>query len=61
MKYEESNQIELKQELNDDIKNEIVAFLNTEGGIIYVGVSDDGNPIGFSGQNRFCLCRFSLL
>ena len=53
MKYEESNQIELKQELNDEIKNEIVAFLNTEGGIIYVGVSDDGNPIGFSdGKER---------
>ena len=48
MKYEESNQVELKLELKDEIKNEIVAFLNTEGGTIYVGVSDNGDVIGFS-------------
>ena len=48
MKYEESNQVELKLELKDEIKNEIVAFLNTEGGTIYVGVNDNGDVIGFS-------------
>ena len=48
MKYEESETSELKVKLTDDIKNEIVAFLNSKGGKIYVGVSDDGDPIGFT-------------
>ena len=24
----------------------MVAFLNTQGGIIYIGVEDNGNPVG---------------
>ena len=43
MKYSESDIIELKKELTEDIKKEIVAFLNTNGGTIYVGVDEDGN------------------
>ena len=42
MKYLEDNKTELKRELIDDVKKEIVAFLNTKGGNIYVGVNDDG-------------------
>ena len=42
MKYLEDNKAELKRELIDDVKKEIVAFLNTKGGTIYVGVNDDG-------------------
>ena len=34
--YYESNVIELKEQLVDDVKKEIVAFLNTDGGTIYV-------------------------
>ncbi len=47
MKYVESDKVELKSIINDDLKKEIVAFLNTHGGIIYVGVNDDGtlNPV----------------
>ena len=47
MKYQESANVELKRELVDDVKKQIVAFLNTEGGTIYIGVEDDGtvNPI----------------
>ena len=41
--YSESNVSELKRELTDVIKKEIIAFLNTKGGVIYVGVDDDGN------------------
>ena len=40
--YQEDNKNELKRELIDDVKKEIVAFLNTKGGHIYVGVNDDG-------------------
>lgn len=43
MKYKESATIELKRVLEDDMKTEIVAFLNSYlGGCIYVGVDDDG-------------------
>lgn len=42
----ESNRIELKATLNDKLKKEIVAFLNNrEGGILYIGIDDKGNPI----------------
>ena len=43
----ESNIIELKQELNDKLEKEVVAFLNyREGGDIYIGVDDNGNAVG---------------
>jgi ATP-dependent DNA helicase RecG len=44
---QESNRIEYKRELNDKLEKEVVAFLNyREGGIIYIGVSDDGSVFG---------------
>lgn len=44
MKYIESEIVELKSILNDDMKTEIIAFLNSYlGGTIYVGVNDDGS------------------
>lgn len=45
MKYE-SESIEYKVKLNDGIYKEIIAFANTDGGIIYVGVDDKGNVTG---------------
>jgi ATP-dependent DNA helicase RecG len=46
MKYVETDTIELKETLTNDIKKEIVAFANTNGGIIYIGISDDGDVLG---------------
>ena len=44
---QESNRIEFKRELNDKLEKEIVAFLNNqEGGILYIGMDDDGRPTG---------------
>lgn len=43
MRYYESATTELKREITDELKKEIVAFLNTHGGTIYVGVNDDGS------------------
>ncbi len=37
---------EFKQEYIDDIKYSVVAFANTDGGKIYVGVNDDGSIKG---------------
>ena len=39
--YFEDEHTELKCELIDGIKSEIIAFLNSDGGIIYVGVEDE--------------------
>ena len=45
----ETNRIEYKQELIDDLEREVVAFLNyQEGGVIYIGIDKDGNPVGIS-------------
>ena len=43
---QESNRIEFKERLNDKFEKEIVAFLNNhEGGILYIGLNDEGKPI----------------
>ena len=49
--YYEDEKTELKRELIDEVKSEIVAFLNSEGGTIFVGVDDDGTVIGFKDSN----------
>lgn len=41
MIQDENINIEYKREFIDDIKNEIIAFLNTFGGKIFVGINDD--------------------
>ena len=42
----ETKTIEFKREYMDDIKYAVVAFANTDGGKIYVGVNDDGSIHG---------------
>ena len=42
----ESMTTELKREYTDDIKYAVVAFANTDGGKIYVGINDDGSVYG---------------
>lgn len=46
MKFLETENIELKRILNDTLPKKIVAFLNSLGGTIYIGVEDDGTVIG---------------
>lgn len=46
MKMIEDVKTEFKREYVDDIKKAVVAFANTNGGKIYIGVEDDGTPIG---------------
>lgn len=40
----ENERIEYKREFVDDIAKEVIAFANTDGGKIYVGINDDGTP-----------------
>ena len=44
--YIESEKVELKAKYTDTICKEIVAFLNADGGQIFVGVDDNGNVVG---------------
>lgn len=37
---------EFKREYTDDIKKTIIAFANTRGGEVLIGVEDDGTVIG---------------
>lgn len=46
--FKETDRVELKREFNDSLKKEIIAFANTNGGKIYIGIDDDGNIIGLS-------------
>ena len=46
MPYIESDKLELKVQFTTEIKKEIVAFLNSDGGTIIIGVNDAGVVIG---------------
>lgn len=46
MKLYESETVELKEIYTPDFKKEIVAFANTNGGTIYIGVQDNGEIVG---------------
>lgn len=46
MRLYESETIELKEFYTPDLKKEIMAFANTNGGTIYVGVQDNGEIVG---------------
>ena len=55
MKFKENETIELKQTVVDDIKKEIIAFANSNGGTLYVGVADDGEIIGLNNSDAALL------
>ena len=42
----ESNRQEFKEKLTDNLEREVVAFLNSNGGQIYIGIKKDGSVIG---------------
>ena len=43
----ENNRIEYKAQLTEHLEKEVVAFLNyIGGGIIYIGIADDGSAVG---------------
>ena len=44
-KYVESEKVELKAKYTDTICKEIVAFLNADGGQIFIGIDDNGNVV----------------
>ncbi len=46
MNVTEGATLELKREYSEEIKKTVVAFANTAGGVIYIGVNDDGTVRG---------------
>ena len=42
----ENERTEYKVQLTDDIYKEVIAFANTDGGVIYIGIDDQGNVQG---------------
>ena len=55
MIFRESENVELKTIVVDDIKKEIIAFANCDGGKLYIGVQDDGEVIGVTNADGAAL------
>ena len=55
MRFQESETVELKAEVTDEIKKEIVAFANGDGGKLYIGVADDGTVLGLNDADGVAL------
>lgn len=55
MGFQESETVELKEIVVDDVKKEIIAFANCEGGKLYIGVRNDGTVAGVDDPDAVCL------
>ena len=47
MSFETEN-IEFKSRFTEEIYKEVIAFANTNGGVVYVGIDNEGNAVGLS-------------
>ena len=52
MIFQESETVELKAIVVEDIKKEVIAFANCEGGKLYIGVQDDGTVSGLDNPDE---------
>lgn len=55
MIFRESEAIELKEVVVEDVKKEIIAFANCEGGTLYIGVRKDGTVAGVEDPDSVAL------
>lgn len=55
MLFRESETVELKEIVVDEIKKEIIAFANSNGGRLYIGVRDDGEVVGIDDPDKVSL------
>ena len=55
MLFRESETVELKEVVVDDINKENIAFANCDGGKLYIGVRDDGTVIGLDNADSVSL------
>lgn len=61
MNYTESETVELKSIVTEDIKKELIAFANCNGGKLYVGITDDGTMIGIANPDETMLQITSMV
>lgn len=61
MTLKESPTVEFKRELTDAIKREIIAFANTQGGELYIGIEDDGTVLGLDNADKVLESVSSML
>ena len=52
MMFQETESVELKQDYAESIRKDIIAFANTNGGTIFVGIRDNGEVIGVSSPDQ---------
>lgn len=57
----ESPTVEFKRELTEAVKWEIIAFANTQGGELYIGIEDDGAIIGLENAHKTLEAVSSML
>ena len=57
----ENEQTEYKRELTNGLTKEVLAFINTQGGSIYIGVNDDGSIAGVTDSDQIMLRIASML
>lgn len=53
---EENTYLEFKRQYTDNIKKEIVSFLNAGGGKIIIGIDDEGRVVGVENLDD-CMLR----
>lgn len=51
----EGTTVEYKMKLTDNFEKEVVAFLNSIGGELYIGVSNDGAVSGIKDADKLSL------
>lgn len=56
----ENSNTEFKREYTDSIRKAVVAFANTDGGCIYIGIEDDGTVVGVADVDDVQKCVISL-
>ncbi|GEK35504.1 RNA-binding domain-containing protein [Kurthia sibirica] len=61
MQFKESPTVEFKHELTDGVKREIIAFANTQGGELYIGIDDDGTVVGLENAHKTLEAVSSML
>lgn len=55
MTFIESETVELRSLVVADICKEVIAFANTKGCTLYIGIADDGTVIGVDSADRVTL------
>lgn len=57
----EGKNIDFKRQYTDDIKYAVLAFANTEGGTLYIGINDDGSVEGVENPDAVMLQVMNMI